>query len=114
MGQCTSVKSNDEFEIQKRKFQNIEKQCGILTKILEAKHNVNDMRTIKYKYEVSRNLPLCIEELYKCYNELNVVYRKQEAALRPGEKGLKQRLLKQAKDLLDKYHHVPASELVYN
>jgi hypothetical protein len=113
MGQCNSVKANDEFEIYRRKFLLTEKVCKSLTKQIDKKDNVNDVASIKSKYDMSKKLPEHIADLQTTYNMMDEVYVKQEAQLRPHEKMVKQNLLKECKVLMDKYQ-VSSNELVYN
>jgi hypothetical protein len=103
MGQCNSVKSNDEFEIYKRKFEENELRCKILNKRLNKKDNVNDVASIKAKYELSKKLPEYVNELQESYKLLCDTFTKQEALLNPKQKHYKQTILKDFKVHLDKY-----------
>jgi hypothetical protein len=113
MGQCSSIKPNDDFEIYRRKFILLEKVCDSQTKQLTMKDNINDVASIKNKYDLSKKLPENITELQTIFNTINEIYNKQEALLRPHQKGVKQKLINQCSLLMNKYH-ISSNQMTYN
>lgn len=90
---CIQTNPKDEFEIQRIKFINKERQIKNILKLLNRRNT--EYEYVKAKYEYSKELPNLNSELHEEYKKLEDIFNEQDKKfmLNSKEKIIKSRYL---------------------
>jgi hypothetical protein len=113
---CVQTSPKDEFEIQRFKFINKERQIRNIFNLLNKRNRAVDHEYVKAKYEYSQQLPGLVQELHQEYKRLEDIYNEQykNFSINAREKKIKSRLLESCKIKVNEYDLSFKDKMLYN
>ena len=113
---CVPINPKDEFEIQRMKFINKERQIRNIYNLINKRNSIQQYEYVKAKYEYSQQLPGLKAELHEEFKRLEDVFNEQDKKfmMNTKDKTIKSRYLESCRKKVNEYDLSTQDQVLYN
>jgi hypothetical protein len=113
---CVQINPKDEFEIQRIKFINKDRQIRNINNLINKKNTTHQYEYVKAKYEYSQQLPTLKIELHEEFKRLEDIFNEQDKKfmMNAKDKIIKSRYLESCRLKVNEYDLSNHDKVLYN